>query len=204
MESILDLSCSLGRLIMLRCLLRGATEGACWWGEPLGLVWARKEGPSLACPCCKLPPPIWHRVAECFNASVDIEMGLIGGLVQNRQTVLTPSAEHPTELITGLNAMDKMGPSVTSRGALQRHYATGKPAPPCHGGLVKGPGLHSAIHRALLCSPMLLRGRDFFSSLLEEATVEGAASQGWHAWEACMEGGEQGKFAPGRVDGLQE
>eukprot|EP00967_Tisochrysis_lutea_P002951 scaffold3568_cov16-Tisochrysis_lutea.AAC.2 len=28
-------------------------------------------------------------------------MGLIGGLVQNRQTVLTPSAEHPTELITG-------------------------------------------------------------------------------------------------------
>eukprot|EP00967_Tisochrysis_lutea_P002952 scaffold3568_cov16-Tisochrysis_lutea.AAC.3 len=34
----------------------------------------------------------------------------------------------------GLNAMDKMGPSVTSRGALQRHYATGKPAPPCHGG----------------------------------------------------------------------
>eukprot|EP00983_Pelagomonas_calceolata_P096237 1158105-Pelagomonas_calceolata.AAC.5 len=39
----------LGCLIMLQCqILQGGTPGgACRWGNPLGRMWARKEGPPL-------------------------------------------------------------------------------------------------------------------------------------------------------------
>eukprot|EP00983_Pelagomonas_calceolata_P087399 1156951-Pelagomonas_calceolata.AAC.6 len=33
-------------------------------GGPVRQVWVQKEGPLPACPCCKLLPPLWHRVAE--------------------------------------------------------------------------------------------------------------------------------------------
>eukprot|EP00983_Pelagomonas_calceolata_P101588 1158711-Pelagomonas_calceolata.AAC.14 len=35
-----------------------------------GWVWARKEGSPPDCPCCKLLPPIWHRVAGCYDAYI--------------------------------------------------------------------------------------------------------------------------------------
>eukprot|EP00983_Pelagomonas_calceolata_P035996 1126354-Pelagomonas_calceolata.AAC.4 len=41
----------------------GEHWGVCWRGHPSGQVWTREERPLPACPCCKLPPPIWHRVA---------------------------------------------------------------------------------------------------------------------------------------------
>eukprot|EP00983_Pelagomonas_calceolata_P106231 1159211-Pelagomonas_calceolata.AAC.7 len=57
----------LGCLSMLWCQILRDTGGACWWRDPSGGMWAWKEGPLPACPRCKLPPPIWHRVAAEFD-----------------------------------------------------------------------------------------------------------------------------------------
>eukprot|EP00983_Pelagomonas_calceolata_P077823 1154028-Pelagomonas_calceolata.AAC.16 len=44
--------------------------------RPSGRMWAHKEGPPPACPCCKLLPPIWQGVVGCFDAPSEIRNGL--------------------------------------------------------------------------------------------------------------------------------
>eukprot|EP00983_Pelagomonas_calceolata_P021022 660559-Pelagomonas_calceolata.AAC.1 len=60
--------------------VRGTHQGGnrCW-----------KEGRPSACPCCKLPPQIWHRVAGCHGVSNKFRMRSAGGLAGSWQTGLT-------------------------------------------------------------------------------------------------------------------
>eukprot|EP00967_Tisochrysis_lutea_P066518 scaffold86650_cov17-Tisochrysis_lutea.AAC.4 len=57
-------------------------------GHPPETVWAQKEGPPSARPCCKLAPSLWHRVAAGDYAAIETKTVQVVGLIRVRQTDL--------------------------------------------------------------------------------------------------------------------